>query len=170
MPLTPEQRDFAGEHHNLIYSFLKRQRLGFDEWYGIAAFGFCVAAVRFDPARKKAFSSFAYTVMLNEVRKEMRKNRKIPLTVSLQDELGAGFRIEDTVGYEQDFTGPGTDRLLREFMSALGRPLHRRIFAMSLEGWMQREIAEETGYSQSQISRILCGIRRDFGTYYKQHQ
>lgn len=169
VPLTPQQQAYAEEHHNLIYSFLKRYRFNIDEWYGVAALGFCKAVVRFEPSRKKAFSSFAYTVMLNDVRQVMRKERNAPQTVSIEAPLGGDLRIEDTLGYEQDFTIPVTAKLLKQYIATVHPHQHRKIFLLSIEGWKQREIADEMGFSQSYVSRILSRVRRGFRAYYEKH-
>ena len=40
VPLTPEQRLFAAEHHDLVYKFLRKKRLSIDEFYDVVIFAY----------------------------------------------------------------------------------------------------------------------------------
>lgn len=40
VPLTDEQRDYATEHHALVYKFLKDNHLPMDEFYDVIIFGY----------------------------------------------------------------------------------------------------------------------------------
>ena len=60
--LSPEQRQFAAEQHNLIYAYLKEKGLYHEEYYDIAALGYLQAVKRYltQPAlRQYAFSTIA---------------------------------------------------------------------------------------------------------------
>lgn len=45
--LTDEQRQFAAENHNLIYTYLWDRRLEIDDYYDIAVFGYLRAVKRY---------------------------------------------------------------------------------------------------------------------------
>ena len=45
--LTQEQQDFAAEHHDLIYDFLRDNRLLQDEFYDVVVFGYLHAVRRY---------------------------------------------------------------------------------------------------------------------------
>ena len=45
--MTNDQKKFAEENHNLILSFLKKYKLEYEEYYDLAAIGFCKAIVSF---------------------------------------------------------------------------------------------------------------------------
>lgn len=47
VPLTPEQRLFAAEHHSLVYKFLKENHLSSDEFYDVVIFGYLRAVSRY---------------------------------------------------------------------------------------------------------------------------
>ena len=69
-PLTPEQSDFAAEHHNLIYSYLNKRHLPEDEFYDIAAFGYLRAVRKYferEDLRAYKFSTIAYPCMQSEI-------------------------------------------------------------------------------------------------------
>jgi len=74
--LTLEQQQFATENHNLIYSFLQKNNLEIDDWYGISAYGFCKAVRAYNKDKNVCFSTFAYKCMQNEILMEYRKNKK----------------------------------------------------------------------------------------------
>lgn len=62
--LSPEQRQFAAEQHNLIYAYLKEKGLYHEEYYDIAAIGYLQAVKRYltQPAlRQYAFSTIAWS-------------------------------------------------------------------------------------------------------------
>lgn len=47
VPLTDEQRDYATEHHTLVYKFLKDNHLSMDEFYDVVIFGYLRAVRRY---------------------------------------------------------------------------------------------------------------------------
>lgn len=63
--MTEEQRQFAEENHNLIYHFLHKYHLDIDEWYDVAAIGFCEAVINYNSQTR--FSTYAYVCMRNRV-------------------------------------------------------------------------------------------------------
>lgn len=84
MKMTDEQRQFAEDNHDLIYSFLHKYNLplnAMEDYYGLAAIGFCKAVITFDKEQGNTFSTYAYYCMLNQVRwdKRLVKN-KLQLT------------------------------------------------------------------------------------------
>ena len=47
IPLTPEQRLFATEHHDLVYAFLNSKHLSETEFYDVIIFGYLDAVCDF---------------------------------------------------------------------------------------------------------------------------
>jgi len=77
-PLTPEQSDFAAEHHNYVYSFLTKRHLPVDEFYDIAIFGYLRAVRNYcvrEDLRKYKFSTIAYSSMRSSVGDHFRAQR-----------------------------------------------------------------------------------------------
>lgn len=69
-PLTEEQRQFAAENHNLIYTYLWNRRLEVDDYYDIAVFGYLRAVKRYltEPRlRRYQFSTVAWHSMRQSV-------------------------------------------------------------------------------------------------------
>ena len=68
--LTEEQRQFADENHNLIYTYLWDRRLEIDGYYDIAVFGYLRAVKRYlsEPwLRRYQFSSVAWHAMRQSI-------------------------------------------------------------------------------------------------------
>lgn len=63
--LNTEQKKLVEENHNLIYGFMTRYHLDFEEWYDICAIGLCKAGVIYDGTAK--FSTLSYMCMYNEM-------------------------------------------------------------------------------------------------------
>lgn len=162
--LTNKQRDFAEEHHTLIYSFLHEFRLPCEEWYGVAAIGYCKAVSRYEPEREWAFSTFAYRIMLNDIRQEMRKARahkRRAVLLSLQGELYEGFTLEDTLGYEQRFLDDEPETAAKEFICSMN-PEQRFIITLLADGAAQGEIARRMGVTRGCVTKQVKAIREKF--------
>lgn len=77
-PLTPEQSDFAAEHHNYVYSFLAKRFLSEDEFYDIAIFGYLRAVRNYcerPELQKYKFSTIAYNSMRSAVGDHFRAQK-----------------------------------------------------------------------------------------------
>lgn len=149
MKLTPQQKQFVEQNHNLIYSFCKKYNLNVDEWYGVAAIALCKAAIRYDNKTYK-FSTFAYIVMRNDVRIEMRKNRKnvYGFIDDMESELS---NIEDTFNIEDDI-------YYKEFLDKYDK---EHIMQLKLRGYTNSEIGQMIGRSRDYVGRKLKKIKKE---------
>ena len=69
-PLTEEQRQFAADNHDLIYSFLQEQALDINCYYDVAVFGYLRAVERYltdSKLRRYQFSTVAWRAMRQSV-------------------------------------------------------------------------------------------------------
>ena len=86
--LNKTQQKLVEDNHNLIYSFMNKNKLSFDaveDWYGTCAVGLCKAALIFNPNKNIAFSTLAYVCMANEMKLVFRSQEKeIKNVLSLQ--------------------------------------------------------------------------------------
>lgn len=165
--LTDKQQKFAEENHRLIFGFLHKYSLSCDEWYGVAAIGFCKAVAHFDSERGIAFPVFAYHVTLNDVRMEKRKSRALARNapvVSLQDELREGFTIEETLAYEPCFLESFMQEDIMRFIGSL-KTKHRLLLALCATGKTQKEISDMVGLSQSYVSRNIKMLKKRFSEF-----
>ena len=62
-PLTNEERNFATEHHNLVFAFLKKKNLSIRRYYDIVIFGYLKAVQKYFTLKEQnkcCFSTFAW--------------------------------------------------------------------------------------------------------------
>ena len=64
VPLTPEQRLFADEHHDLVYKFLRKKRLSIDEFYDVCLPSIC--SLLFDRIKAETILLYHYCMEVNE--------------------------------------------------------------------------------------------------------
>jgi hypothetical protein len=65
-PLTKRESDYAAEHHDLIYAFLRKNRYSIDDYYDVVVFGYLRAVRSYlgrDELRRYAFSTIAFSAM-----------------------------------------------------------------------------------------------------------
>lgn len=70
--LNQTQQRLVEENHNLIYSFMNKNKLSFEsveDWYGTCAIGLCKAALIYDPGKNVKFNTLAYVCMSNEMKR-----------------------------------------------------------------------------------------------------
>ena len=65
----------GGKNHNLIYYALNKFSVPAEEYYGICAIGLCKAACTYN-SQASRFSTYALSVILNEIRMGKRQERK----------------------------------------------------------------------------------------------
>lgn len=158
--LTEEQKKFAEENHNLVYSFLLKARLNFDGYYDIVAIGFCKAVKAYEPSRGP-FSTYAYSCMMNEVkmhwrRTEQRSQEYGVVLISLDEPIigTEDLTVKDTLPSPESVESLLRYREYLEVINSLPSPMGE-VVSLLIQGYSQSEIAQETGYSQSYVSRLL---------------
>lgn len=164
--LTEEQREFATDNHNLIYSFLHKMNLDIDDWYDIVAIGYVNAVYAYNPGKAK-FSSYVFECMRNTVRVEKRnfnaKKRQV-FMISLDEpckesevELDLREVIPDRRNYYQDteLSIDLQDSIIRKLSSR-----QKEVIWMAMDGLKQKEIADRLGVKQGTISRDMQMIKK----------
>lgn len=63
--LTDEQKLLVEQNHKLIYDFIYKKNLNFEEYYDILAIYLCRAAMKFEPEKGFCFSTFVFSVFNN---------------------------------------------------------------------------------------------------------
>lgn len=104
--LTKEQSKLVEDNHKLIFLFLQQLLLPVDKYYDIAAIGLCRAAASYDKSAGFAFSTYAHTVVINELRREFRRERRrIPVTIYLDEPVNDenNLTIGDSISSSEDF-------------------------------------------------------------------
>ncbi|MBP1737657.1 MAG: polymerase sigma factor, sigma-70 family [Oscillospiraceae bacterium] len=162
VPFTAEEREFATEHHNLIYAFLNENHLPEDEYYDVIVFGY-LKAVRDYLARpdlqEYSFGTIARRKMkccaLDQYRAQHCQKRNaevISIHVSLYD---GGLPLEDTLAVP--------DSLLEQFeMDLLLHDLAKRVSRQQLDavrmkssGYGVRDIAHRQRTTVKRVRELL---------------
>lgn len=160
--MTQEQQKLVEDNHNLIYHFLRKYKLEHDKWYDMAAIGLCKAAISYDESISK-FSTYAYKVMLNTVFKEKNKEFKLSAIpkhkLSYYDEEYTYKNDEYITFFDTLHSCDNTESQaifnirLHNFMNNITEK-ERQVLHLTIKGYLQREIGEIMGYSQTHIGRI----------------
>lgn len=76
--LTNEQRRFAEQRHNLVYTYLRQRGLDVSDYYDVAIFGYLKAVQLYceqERLRRYSFSTIAYWCMRSAVSSQRRKKQ-----------------------------------------------------------------------------------------------
>ena len=131
------------DNYNLVYSYLHGKRLDITEWESVVSYSLWKAIKSHDSSRG-TLSTLFYRVADNDiasVRRSMRFNH-------LDEAV-------DSVDYA--YIGKPDSHLLFEMEDAAGD--YGWLVPYAILGYTQKEIAEQTGYSRSTISRKLSKMR-----------
>lgn len=129
-----------------------------DDAYAIACEGLVHGAIHFDPSRGFKESSYLLPAAINSIRMECRSlGRKThTFAVSLDREYGPDrFTLADTLSEPRALEETVFQRT--DAMNALAAmdTLERRCFLAWYQGTGQKAIAEQIGYTQSAVSRLI---------------
>ena len=155
-------------NHNLIYSFLKKNNLSIEDYYGLAAIGLCKAGKTYK-GDKSSFATYAYKCMFTTVMSDLRKTKRaksIPeyQIVYYQAELKNNNGVDTSMlmnyiaSKENVEINVLSSIMLDEYVRKL-KNIDKKILVLFAEGYKQREISQMVGCSQAKVSRVkkkLC--------------
>ena len=111
IPLTPEQRLFAAENHDLVYAFLKEKNLPESDFYDIVIFGFLRAVRRYfteTALREYKFSTIAWNCMYvdlcNHFKAQHRQKRTATVISIHVPRYDDGLRMNSCSSWKPDFS------------------------------------------------------------------
>lgn len=168
--MTEEQQRLVEDNialaHHVVWNFKSTGvDMELDDLRSLAYLGLVKAAIKFDKDRGCAFSTFAVQVMTNEIRLQLRSNRKHKyVTTSLDAEMvpGEDMVLADIIpdrkdNFEELLFAVNMEQNQRS-LNKLERCILRTVMQNPDIG--QAEIGSKHGLSQSYISRILKGIKQ----------
>lgn len=165
--MTPLQRQFAEEHQNVVFWFLKHKGLPIDDYYDIVIFGYLQAVQEYDenPALSHfQFSTIARTKMSDCLNKHYsyknKPKRKAP-TVSIHTYTSDGLTLNEILPDRQkDLQMQTADRLLAiEALSCLTET-EQQMVHLKADGLTCREIAEIFSTTVHCINQQFRRMRR----------
>ena len=163
--LTTEQQKIVEDNHNLIYSYIKSNKLNKEEWYDLFAIELCKAVLIHNPDKGK-LSTLFYTMCGNTLKKRYRYNSAVKrndvedlsLDYEYQSDDGIACTMYDKIG--SDAEDDIISNLLLNDMLADKR--FGKIVRLRYQGYTQEEISDITGLSQSYVSKILSHIKAKY--------
>ena len=172
--LTEKQQRLVENNHNLIYGYLHKNDLNFDDYYDIAAIGLCKASMGYKSVMGE-FSTYAYKCIGNEVNHYLRCNvngkTKIPIKelisydVNILEDDGnesIADRIYNNNDIEEDII-ISIDYL--SFITLLNEK-EQLVIEHLQDGLKQCQIAKEIGCTQQNISLTVKKIKEKWLKYY----
>lgn len=129
----------------------------------VALIGLWKAVLTFNG--NNAFSSYAYVVIKNEINYYLRSLRKNINTISLNKELFEGIYLENTIADNVNNIEKIEEEIdikiyINKIRKSNLKEKHKKIFELSLKGLKQNEIANLTGCTQPQVSRVLKKLKK----------
>lgn len=153
--LTEEQRQFAAENHNLIYTYLWNRRLEVDDYYDIAVFGYLRAVKRYltEPRlRRYQFSTVAWHAMRQSITSFHRAEER---------------RRETERKYLKTLPARPPDpfeeleaKLLLHNLAAVSSQEQYDLASMRLQGYSVAETARIQGMSEKRVLGLLRELYR----------
>ena len=153
--LTEEQRQFAAENHNLIYTYLWNRRLKVDDYYDIAVFGYLRAVKRYltEPwLRRYQFSTVAWHAMRQSIAsfhraEERRRETERKYLKTLQARPPDPFEELEA-------------KLLLHDLAAVSSQEQYDLASMRLQGYSVAETARTQGMSEKRVRGLLRELYR----------
>jgi len=148
--LTMEQQDFASEHHNLVYAFLRDKKLGRDDYYDVVVFGYLRAVRQYcsreDLRQRYAFSTIARRKMADDLCAHYKAQscpKRKAVTVSLESVINRGdmLMMSEVVAGPDHRMGQFEAELLWDDISGLLTKPQAETLRMRVDGFSTREIA-----------------------------
>jgi len=164
--MTEKQKQFAAEHHDLIYSYLHTKGLSVYDYYDIVVPGYLRAVVNYDERedlRQYCFSTIAWksmnTNLWNYHRYLNRKKRKADV-ISLDADLSTGneFTLLDMLASNDNPAQDLDDKLLWLEVYSLIDEFQWELIHMRLIGYSKQDISRQLKIPFCEIDAALLSI------------
>lgn len=161
-----ERNRLIVDNMNLVRHLVNRHYpsyKGNEDILQIGYIGLIKAAESYNPALGFTFSTYASSIIMNEIKMEFRKEMRAPPTISIDTII-----IEDSELTLEDILGSNDLEMfdLTPFINRL-TDLERSMVYMAMEGLRKSDIARELKISRSYVSRIFKDIRKKWDLTYK---
>lgn len=160
MILTKEQQELVEKNHNLIYYALNKFSVPAEEYYGICAIGLCKAACTYN-SQASRFSTYALSVILNEIRMGKRQERKqaklnyISMDEEWETTKEGSVTLHEILSTKMDVE----DEIISFKLPDILTPDEMRVVKYLYMDYKQKEIAEIIGVCQPVVSRRIKSIK-----------
>ena len=161
VPLSAEQRDFAADHHGLVYKFLNEHQLPEDEFYDVVIFGYLRAVQNYfsDPKlRKYSFGTVAWNAMrcnFSNYRRAQARQKRNAEVLSIHISLGPdSYPLEETIAGQDELMQQLETRLLHELAGKVTRQ-QMDMVRLKTCGYNLREIARCQKTPMKRVKELL---------------
>lgn len=163
--LTKEQALLAEQNHQLVIDFLKYRNLSFDDYYDIVIFGFLNAVCKYcdhPELHQYKFITIAFRAMNSSLKKHFKslnaqKNRAVVLSLDAQD--SSGPTLEEMIALCECTEQAVICKEERGNLLGCFDSEDRQILSLLMDGFCEKEIAENTGISSKTILFRVNEIR-----------
>lgn len=128
----------------------------------IALMGLWKAVSTFDNTH--VFSTYAYTVISNEINYYLRTVKKNYNTISLKQEIKENITLEDILADKNNYiekleNSLAIENYISQIRNSKLKEQEKIVFELTLKGYKQRQIAKIIGCSQAEVSRKIRKLR-----------
>ena len=167
IPLTPEQRLFAEEHHDLVYKFLRKKQLSIDEFYDVVIFAYLRSVRCFltEPKLKQySFTTISWK-MMNGAVSNYYISQKTPkhnaLVLSLHTIPYEGcYALEETISAPNPHMRQLEEQLLLHDLAKRVSRQQMNIVHLKSCGYNDRDIARRQDTTIEHVQMLLKEVRR----------
>lgn len=165
--LTDEQKLLVEQNHKLIYDFIYKKNLNFDEYYDILAIYLCRAAVKFEPEKGYCFSTYVFSVFNNCLKviwREKSLARSIPEHMIFSydaqvSETEDGSSYINTIPDEFDLVDYVIGINTYSYLLSLLTEKEQYIAIGLMDGKTLQQIADEQNCSKQNIGNYVQRMR-----------
>lgn len=162
--LTPYQQEFAGEHINEVYSFLRSRQLPESEYYDVVIFGYLAAVQEY--TQKPELAHYSFHVIARRQMKNSLCEHYTYLNRPMRKGITFSIHSEDTCSLDEllpnrqhNLQDSVADRMYAmELMSHLSEK-EREVVWLKSQGRTYREIAALCGISPDGVGRRFHRLR-----------
>lgn len=166
IPLTFEQRQFAAEHHDLVYAFLNDKHLPEDEYYDVIIFGYIDAVRRYfvNPnLQHYSFGTIAWGGMqgaLANYNRSLHRQKRTATIVSIHvSNHNNGLPLEETIESSDELMQQLETRLLLHDLANHVSKQQMDMIRLRTSGYSNRDIARKHNVSNDQVKKLLNEVR-----------
>lgn len=163
--LTEKQQKMVADNHNLIYAYLSRHRLNYEEYYDLLAIALCKAVLKFDENKGCSFSTYAWSSFRNAIITEYKKQKDYePIHITEVNENRISY---DVSKYKQNEDRSYAEMLLdEERLLEILTPRETEVYNYYKKGYTLRRIAKIFGVSNQAVSQKFCSIKEKIRRLY----
>lgn len=148
--------------YKLANRYLTNYASEYEDIKQIALTGLWKAVSTFDNTH--VFSTYAYTVISNEINYYLRTVKKHYNTISLKQEVKENITLEDILADKNNYiekleNSLAIENYISQTRNSKLKEQEKIVFELTLKGYKQRQIAKIIGCSQAEVSRKIRKLR-----------